>query len=403
MKPSKDIHVLVVDDNRINRLILGRGLESLGYSVIEADSGESALELLSETLGATPDETSFTHPIDLVLLDIMMPGMDGNEVLAKIRGCKSRLELPVIMATAMDTTDDIVASLNAGANDYITKPVNLPVVFARIETHLSLRATHRALKSAQHSIIRSAKMESVSYLAAGVAHEIRNPLARINMTLPILARSEAVSSDEKLSAALEKIRRSLKKADGIVRSLMQFSSENRLKLEPHDVRPAIQEALSMLDQDLAGVEVETAFQADLPPALFAPTELSKVFIAILLNAVQAMEGKGEISVTTSLATVSGLPPDEGSRSGIRLRNGDEAVFIEFLDSGPGLSEDVLEKIFDAFFTTKPADMGTGMGLSVARKIIDLHGGLLRVENRNDTTGARAYVFLRKAGSFETMV
>ncbi len=403
MKPSKDIHVLVVDDNRINRLILGRGLVSLGYSVIEADSGESALELLSETLGATPDETPFTHPIDLVLLDIMMPGMDGNEVLAKIRGCKSRLELPVIMATAMDTTDDIVASLNAGANDYITKPVNLPVVFARVETHLSLRATHRALKSAQQSIIRSAKMESVSYLAAGVAHEIRNPLARINMTLPILARSEAVSSDEKLSAALEKIRNSLKKADGIVRSLMQFSSENRLKLDPHDVRPTIQEALSMLDQDLAGVEVETAFQADLPPALFAPTELSKVFIAILLNAVQAMEGKGEISVTTSLATVSGLPPDEGSRSGIRLRNGDEAVFIEFLDSGPGLSEDVLEKIFDAFFTTKPADMGTGMGLSVARKIIDLHGGLLRVENRNDTTGARACVFLRKAGSFETMV
>ncbi len=397
MNRSQPAAILIVDDDRINRLVLRRGLEARGYRITEVDSGEAALEILAPTFSDSGAEDA----LDLVLLDIMMPGMDGNEVLGKIRSACSRSELPVIMTTAMDASEDVIASLAAGANDYITKPVNLPVVIARCETQLSLRATHRALKNAQQSLIRSAKMESIGYLAAGVAHEIRNPLARINMSLPILGRSEAVASDEKLAAALETIRGSLKKADDVVRGLMRFSAEQRLKLEAGNVRNLIDETLSMLEPENPGILFGTHFKKDLPAALVSEREFSQILLAVIQNAIQAAGDGGKITIRTSLATVEDVPPDEGTRSGIRIRNGDEAIRIEILDSGPGFTAGSLEKAFDAFYTTKPADEGTGMGLTVAQKIIDLHGGLLRVAN--EPSGAKVEIFLRKAGSFETAV
>ena len=395
--------ILIVDDNRVNRLVLRRGLESNGFEVIEAESGEKSLELLAQELNRQTANPPSSDQIDLVLLDIMMPGMDGNEVLRQIRLRKSRSELPVIMATAMDSSEDIIESLSQGANDYITKPVNLPVVIARVETHLSLRATHRALQSAQQSVVRNAKMESINYLAAGVAHEIRNPLARIKLTLPMLARNEAVSSDKKLTAAIETVSTSLKKADFIVRGLMQFAAENRLNLEPCDIPILIEETLSMMTTEFSGIEVKTDFADSMPSALVAREDFSQALISVLLNAAQATGPGGSVSIRASLTIADRVSPDEGTRSGIRVRDGDEIVLIEIIDSGPGFSEEAEEKVFDAFYTTKPADVATGMGLTIARKILDLHGGELRVGNRDDGKGARVCMLLRKAGSFETFV
>lgn len=120
--------LLVVDDNEANRDMLSRRLERKGYDVELADSGEAALQLISST-----------H-VDLVLLDIMMPGIGGIETLKRIRQTYSQEQLPVIMATAKDTSEDVVGALELGANDYITKPIDLPVALARIQSHLKTRA-----------------------------------------------------------------------------------------------------------------------------------------------------------------------------------------------------------------------------------------------------------------------
>ena len=134
--------LLVVDDNEMNRDMLSRRLQKRGYEVTCAEDGQQALDLIGE------------RSFDLVLLDIMMPGIDGNEVLRKVRENCSPADLPIIMATAKDDTDDIVNSLKLGANDYVTKPLDFPVVMARVRTQLALKTANDALRSAHERMKR---------------------------------------------------------------------------------------------------------------------------------------------------------------------------------------------------------------------------------------------------------
>jgi serine/threonine protein kinase/CheY-like chemotaxis protein len=122
-----DYTLLVVDDEEMNRDMLSRRLERFGFRVHMADSGAKALEMIQK------------QKFDMVLLDVMMPGMDGLEVLTTIRESHSIVDLPVIMVTARDQSGDVVAALQLGANDYVTKPINFPITFARVQTHLSIK------------------------------------------------------------------------------------------------------------------------------------------------------------------------------------------------------------------------------------------------------------------------
>src|SRR5262249_13507712 len=134
-----DYFLLVVDDEEMNRDMLSRRLERVGFRVQMADSGAKALEMIQN------------QPFDMVLLDVMMPGMDGLEVLTTVRETHSIVDLPVIMVTARDQSGDVVAALQLGANDYVTKPINFPLVFARIQTHLSIKQAHSSVVSTNAS------------------------------------------------------------------------------------------------------------------------------------------------------------------------------------------------------------------------------------------------------------
>jgi DNA-binding response OmpR family regulator len=127
MTPS-DHTLLVVDDEEMNRDVLSRRLERKGYQVVVAEGGREALDAVA------------AGSIDLVLLDIMMPGVDGLEVLQTLRRRHTQAELPVIMATAKGESEDVVRALELGANDYVVKPLDFPVVLARVQAQLRSRA-----------------------------------------------------------------------------------------------------------------------------------------------------------------------------------------------------------------------------------------------------------------------
>ncbi len=146
--------LLVVDDNEMNRDMLSRRLSRHGHTVTVAEDGRKALDLIQE------------QSFDVVLLDIMMPGIDGMEVLKIVREKKSASDLPIIMATAKDESEDVVSALKLGANDYVTKPLDFPVVLARVQTQLSLKKSKEALSAAH------ARMKNDLEAAARMQHDL---------------------------------------------------------------------------------------------------------------------------------------------------------------------------------------------------------------------------------------
>lgn len=384
--------VLVVDDSLVMRNLQKAALEKEGYAVTTAQSGPEALELLGMDGAGDAREAAF----ELVLLDNMMPEMKGMEVLERVRKEYSQVELPVIMVTANDESEDIVTALRLGGNDYVTKPIDFPVLFARIETHIAFKKSHEDLRDSHRSLVSAAKMESVAALAAGVAHEIRNPLAQIQMAVD--GALGAVGDNAMAKEFLEMSAEAIKRADGIVTELVSYSTSTNLKLESSSLNEFVEEILELMAEEFDTyatiVKPELATQG--PEAFMSKNELQQAVLNLLFNALQAMSIEGTLTVRTGVRVVEGLEASEGSRTGAKVRNGEPAAFIELEDTGPGITEADLPKVFDPFFTSKAtgASQGKGLGLTVARQLIELHGGAIQLENLNPGPGLCARVLLR---------
>ncbi|MEQ1843293.1 MAG: response regulator, partial [Verrucomicrobiales bacterium] len=310
--------ILVVEDNLVNRRVLEGKLAGAGYVAVSKESGPDALEFLEKGEGAG---------IDLVLLDVMMPGMDGIEVLRRIRESRSAIQLPVIMTTSLDNTDDIVTALQAGANDYVTKPIDLAVLLSRLATHLNLKRVHQDLRESHRSLVQAAKMESVALLASGVAHEIRNPLAQIQLGLDSVRELAGSGDEAAFRELIDVMSASVARADAIVRGLMSAATNQKLQARPGDLNHLVSETWSLIEEEEsvgANVTGRLELGEGLPPVSFDPGELRQVLINVFLNAAQAMPGGGVITVHTRGETVTGIPMVEGARSALHLRNGARA-------------------------------------------------------------------------------
>jgi PAS domain S-box-containing protein len=244
------------------------------------------------------------------------------------------------------------------------------------------------LRSAQEQLIQAEKMESVGRLAAGVAHEVKNPLAMIGMGLEIVARR--AQDDEKLFSAVERMRRGVNRAKEIIKGMVDFSSAHQLKMEECSMNDVVKEALALARYELrkGGVEVAEELAEDLPTVALDATKVEQVLLNLLINGMHAMEGGGTITVRTRTGIIAGVERNEGVRTGVQMNNGQRFVAVDVLDCGEGLGETKLASIFDPFYTTKPTGVGTGLGLSVARKIVELHQGMLEIANREEG-GVRA--------------
>ncbi|MBK1825713.1 PAS domain-containing protein [Haloferula rosea] len=249
------------------------------------------------------------------------------------------------------------------------------------------------LTRAHEQLIQAEKMESIGRLASGVAHEVKNPLAMIGMGLELLAR-RIPEDDETGRETLERMKRGIERAKTIIKGLVDFSSARQLERLPVNPNQVIRDSLALVDYELrkGGVKVIEDLADELPEIKMDATKIEQVLVNLLINAMHAM-GAGEIVVRSRQGRLVGSGRDEGARTAGHLREGDPVVFIEVEDSGPGIDPENLSKLYDPFFTTKPTGMGTGLGLSVSRKIIELHQGTLDLENREEG-GVRATIVLK---------
>jgi signal transduction histidine kinase len=258
--------------------------------------------------------------------------------------------------------------------------LNLMGRSATVERLVALRTeelnrANEEAKSAQLQLFQAAKLESIGRLAAGVAHEVKNPLAVILFAIDYLTES-VESPDPNVATALNDAREAVVRADAVTRALLDFSAGTELKPSLQDVNGVLQRALLLVHHALtkAHISVVEEFEIGLPPAMLDQNKIEQVLVNLIINAVDAMPSGGTLIARTRW---------DGS-----------AVVVEIEDTGTGIQETSRARLFDPFFTTKPPGKGTGLGLAVSKSIVALHGGTVGIANKGDGDGARATVVLR---------
>ncbi len=235
------------------------------------------------------------------------------------------------------------------------------------EAYEQLNRSHNELKETQLQLIRAAKMESIGSLAAGVAHEVKNPLMQIRLGLDYV-RDELVL-DQTCQDVVQDMETAVSCADSVINSLLDFSREKKLSRELCSLNKVIEDSLTLVRHILSqnGVQVHLQLQGQLPKILLDENKIHQVFINLVHNAVQAMPRNGTLQISTYQ---SGSP-------------GKKVLVAEIADSGPGIGKEDMDKIFDPFYTTKPVGKGSGLGLYVCRNILDLHGAEIELSNRDN--------------------
>jgi PAS domain S-box-containing protein len=261
----------------------------------------------------------------------------------------------------------------------------------------SLARTHDQLKNAQLGVLQNEKMESIGRLAAGVAHEVKNPLAVIQSGIDYL--SSGVDANGASAEVLDEMQKAVARATAILGGLVDFSVPRTLDLEVMDLNRVIVEALRQVKHEIdrSGVEVAMSLDERLPEVRIDRLKMEQVFVNILLNAVQAMPNGGTLSIQSYVARTRTELVSAGSRTSPLLHPRERAIVVEISDTGSGIPADHLRKIFEPFFTTKPTRKGTGLGLTLTKTIVDMHGGWVNVTNRKEG-GVRVTVTLSTKGS-----
>ncbi len=249
-----------------------------------------------------------------------------------------------------------------------------------------LRKSHEELRQAQASLIEAERLQSVGLLAAGVAHEIKNPLAIIQMGVDYLTRN-CDQRNPATRGVLEDVSDAVNRADAIVRDLLNLSRPGSVALQPEDLHEVIDSVLSLVRHEITrnNVTVTREFSSQDTTLLCDRAKITQVLVNLCTNACHATETCGTLTVRTRTRAID--PEDfkraAGSRQAIQFQPGDTVIEIEIDDTGPGIPEENLGKLFVPFFTTKPTGLGTGLGLTTARKIVESHGGAIRLQNRPD--------------------
>ncbi|MEH2014236.1 hybrid sensor histidine kinase/response regulator [Nostoc sp.] len=412
----EDSLILVVDDTTTNLEMVFEILTNVGFEVATEMDGKRALKQAESILP------------DLILLDVMMPGIDGFETCKKLKQNSATCDIPVIFMTANSDTDSKVTGLSIGAVDYITKPFHEEELLARIKTHLQLRnltktlekrvaerttALSRALKDLQESqlqLVQTEKMSALGQLVAGVAHEINNPVGFIHGNLrhasvyfqdminlidlyqlhypnPVPEIQEEIAAIDlkymlsDLPNLISSMKEGVQRIRNISTSLRTFSradSDRKVSCNIHD---GIDSTIMILKYRLKASEDRPDIQVirdydNLPELECFLGQLNQVFMNLLANAIDALE---ESNVGRTYIEIEANPNQVLIQT--TLNENKNHILIRIKDNGMGMSADVQQKIFDHLFTTKPVGQGTGLGLSIARQIVvEKHGGTLEVNS-----------------------
>lgn len=358
----ENIRLLLVDDEDGFRQTIAKRLTIRGIVPEQARNGEECLSILEK------------KPMDVVVLDVKMPGMNGIEVLDHIKEKYPKTE--VLLLTGHAKTRDGVDGIKGGAFDYLSKPIELEHLIGKIkhayekilrEEEKQQEAEYRTRMEQQ--MITTERLASLGTLAAGVAHEINNPLAIIKESAGwlklILGKEEMEGMPRKqdFELTLNKIEKSVERTRRITYQLLGFVRKNDSVVAEVDLRDLVDEAVQLVNREAANKDIEIIQEVeDSGGTLWSDHyQLRQVLINLITNAIHATDRGGRITIIVKIS---------GSDADITVR-----------DTGEGIPKEIQEKIFEPFFSTKSPGEGTGLGLFVTRGIIEKLGGTIELTSK----------------------
>jgi signal transduction histidine kinase len=351
--------ILVIDDEPANVRLLELVLRDAGWTHVRSTTDPRQAAALHAEFRS-----------DLVLLDLMMPHLDGLAVMKALRSTIADGEfLPIVILTADATSETKLRALDAGATDFLTKPLDRVEVVLRIKNllrtrRLSLEREERnrtleaTVRERTEQLLQSEKVATMGSLLAGVAHELNNPLAIVMGQAHMLRE---VGADGSAAVRAEKINTAAARCVRIVRNFLALARKRPPERTEVVLNQVIAEALELLAYELRsdGIEVTTTLADNLPRLSADAHQLHQVLVNLLTNAHHAMkktDGPKHIAITSRFDVARGRAQ------------------VAVADTGPGIPPEIQQKVFEPFFTTKPLGQGTGLGLSLCRGIVEQHGG-----------------------------
>ncbi|MBI4846066.1 MAG: PAS domain-containing protein [Candidatus Omnitrophica bacterium] len=255
------------------------------------------------------------------------------------------------------------------------------------------------LKAAQHELIQAEKMKIIGDLASGVAHEVKNPLAVMLQGTEFL-KKKINTEDKSIVLTFNLMLEAIQKADAIVKGLLDFSTASKLEMDKTDINKVIKNAVLLAKHalDKAKIVLVEHIEEGLPELLIDRNKIEQVVVNLILNAVHAMPGSGVLTINAYSKILKAPGQGVGRRGSDLFKLGEKILRIEIIDTGTGISEENIKKMGEPFFTTRRGKGGTGLGLSVVKKIIELHSGKIEFANRDkkEGTGVIVTIWLRMA-------
>ncbi|HUJ68418.1 MAG TPA: response regulator [Syntrophorhabdales bacterium] len=325
------------------------------------------------------EESMKTRPFDVMVVDVRMPGKSGLDLLREVKASVATRDTEVIVLTGLEGGDLKKKALELGAYDFLNKPVVREEMIARLQGALRIKA-YRAELEKKHALlekqlIESQKMEVVGLLAAGVAHDLNNILAVIVGYAELATRTLSCETDKDIVKMIRKIGDVSTRAGRITQQILKVSRQTAASAEWCSIGAIIQECLETLKIVIPpGIRVEFDSESGDGHVEADSAQMYQVFMNLFINGIQAMGDEGVLSVSLGEGEY-GLP-DHGAVSPFAPGR---YVHVEVSDTGSGMSEETKQRIFDPLFTTKES-RGSGLGLSVTRKILLNHGGSVTVES-----------------------
>jgi signal transduction histidine kinase len=347
---TNPIRILHLEDNRSDVELVSELLaaEGLSCKIVWVENRESYLTALKQ------------GEVDLILSDNSLPSFDGMAALSLAR--KNLPETPFIFVSGTIGEEAAIESIKSGATDYVLKE-RLSRLATSVRRALKEVEEQRERRKLESIVVKSEKMAAMGQLAAGVAHELNNPLTGLLGFVQLLSQSKGLSPQQLKD--LESIEIQGHRCRDIIQNLLQFCRKKEPRKEAVQIGQVVDSVLRLIQYDFStsGIVIEKNVPVSLPALFGDASQLQQVFLNLMLNAKDAMEGR------------------RPARLGIQVEAKNQSLIVCITDSGCGISKENLEKIFDLFFTTKPPGKGTGLGLSIVYEIIQEHGGIIDVQSQ----------------------